>query len=190
MFEKPVVGSLMRAMRHIQVDVEAGAGAYRAAVDGLRNGELTGVFPEAGVSASFSVRGLKTGAVRLAAERWVPIIPVAVWVGHRLRTKNRKIRFEERFVMPISFAITVTQAQDVRHATSILRDELQEPGRPAPTQLSGRRHRPVVAASRPRRNCTDSNRRDRSRCRMRPATSSRRRLGTWVSSQLRCSFLE
>lgn len=128
-FEKPIVGSLMRGMRHIPVDMEAGADAYRAAVDALRAGELIGVFPEAGVSASFSVRRLKTGAVRLAAEAGVPIIPVAVWGGHRLMTKNRKIRFGERFGMPVCFAIgdaiTVTPAQDVRQVTSILRDELQ-----------------------------------------------------------------
>lgn len=129
-FDKPVVGWLLRGMRHIPVDMAAGAEAYRAAVGALRSGELLGVFPEAGVSASFSVRSLKTGAVRLAAEAGVPIVPVAVWGGHRLLTKNRRIRFGERFGVPISFAfgapMTVTAAQDVRQATSELRDRLQE----------------------------------------------------------------
>ena len=128
-FDKPVVGSLMRGMRHIPVDMKAGADAYRAAVDALRAGELIGVFPEAGVSASFSVRELKSGAVRLAAEAGVPIIPVAVWGGHRLMTKNRKVPFGERFGMPVSFgfgeAISVEPEADVREATSVLRDELQ-----------------------------------------------------------------
>ncbi|HEU4808876.1 MAG TPA: lysophospholipid acyltransferase family protein [Homoserinimonas sp.] len=129
-FDKPIVGSLMRGMRHIPVDMKAGADAYRAAVDALRAGELIGVFPEAGVSASFSVRHLKSGAVRLAAEAGVPIIPVSVWGGHRLMTKNRKIRFAERFGMPVCFsfgdAITVEPAADVRQVTSVLRDELQQ----------------------------------------------------------------
>lgn len=129
-FEKPVVGSLMRGMRHIPVNMKAGADAYRAAVNALRAGELIGVFPEAGVSASFSVRGLKSGAVRLAAEAGVPIIPVSVWGGHRLMTKNRRIRFGERFGMPVSFgfgeAITVEPGADVREDTARLRDELQE----------------------------------------------------------------
>jgi 1-acyl-sn-glycerol-3-phosphate acyltransferase len=128
-FDRPVVGSLMRGMRHIPVNMEAGADAYRAAVEALRAGEAIGVFPEAGVSASFSVRDLKSGAVRLAAEAGVPIIPVAIWGGHRLMTKNRKIGFSERFGVPVSFAfgeaIAVGPEQDVREVTGELRNELQ-----------------------------------------------------------------
>jgi|SRR5690554_6700319 len=129
-FDKPAVGWLMRGMRHIPVDMKAGADAYRAAVDALRAGELIGVFPEAGVSASFSVRALKSGAARLAAEAGVPIIPVSIWGGHRLMTKNRRIGFTERFGIPVSFAfgpaIRVDPGADVRETTSRLRDELQE----------------------------------------------------------------
>lgn len=129
-FDKPVVGWLMRGMRHIPVDMKAGADAYRAAVNALRAGELIGVFPEAGVSASFSVRELKSGAVRLAAEAGVPIIPVSVWGGHRLLTKNRKIGITERFGIPVGFAfgkaMTVQPGADVREGTGRLREELQE----------------------------------------------------------------
>lgn len=128
-FDKPVVGSLLRGMRHISVDMTAGAAAYRNAVDALARGELVGVFPEAGVSASFDVRALKSGAVRLAQEAGVPIIPIAVWGGHRLLTKNRKIRFRERFGIPVSFAfgapIVVTEGADVKTETSRLRETLQ-----------------------------------------------------------------
>src|SRR4051794_1752261 len=94
-FQKPVVGSLMRGMKHISVDMSAGADAFAHAVTALRDGEIIGVFPEAGVSASFKVRDFKTGAVRLAAEAGVPIIPVAVWGGHRLMTKRHKVGFFE-----------------------------------------------------------------------------------------------
>ena len=128
-FDKPLVGTLLRGMRHISVDPAAGAAAYGDAVTALRRGELLGVFPEAGVNASFTVRALKTGAVRLAAEANVPIIPVAVWGGHRLMTKNRKIGFTERFGVPVSFAfgepITVSADDDVREATSRLHNQLQ-----------------------------------------------------------------
>lgn len=128
-FDKPVVGALMRGMRHISVDMSAGAAAYATAVEALRRGELIGVFPEAGVSASFTVRDLKTGAVRLAAEAGVPVIPVAVWGGHRLMTKRRKIGFFERFGVPVSFAIgapiTVASDADARESTNDLRATLQ-----------------------------------------------------------------
>jgi 1-acyl-sn-glycerol-3-phosphate acyltransferase len=129
-FDKPIVGHLLRGMRHIAVDMKAGAAAYAQAVTALRNGELLGVFPEAGVSASFTVRELKTGAARLAAEAGVPIIPIAVWGGHRLMTKRRRIRFTERFGVPVSFAfgapMAVAPDEDPHAVTARLRTTLQE----------------------------------------------------------------
>ncbi|RXZ50310.1 1-acyl-sn-glycerol-3-phosphate acyltransferase [Agromyces fucosus] len=128
-FDKPVVGSLLRSMKHIPVDMKAGAAAYAKAVSALRDGELLGVFPEAGVSASFTVRELKTGAARLAAEAGVPIIPVAVWGGHRLMTKGRKVKFFGRFGVPVSFAfgepIMVAAGEDPHTVTERLRATLQ-----------------------------------------------------------------
>jgi 1-acyl-sn-glycerol-3-phosphate acyltransferase len=128
-FDTPVVGWLLRGMRHIAVDMKAGAAAYAKAVAALRSGELLGVFPEAGVSASFTVRELKTGAVRLAAEAAVPVIPVAVWGGQRLLTKRRRIRFRERFGVPVAFSfgapIVVGADEDPHVATDRLRTSLQ-----------------------------------------------------------------
>ena len=128
-FDTPVVGWLLRGMRHIPVDMKAGAAAYAKAVAALRRGELVGVFPEAGVSASFTVRELKTGAVRLAAEAGVPIIPVGVWGGQRLLTKRHRIGFFERFGVPVSFAFgaptLVGADEDARLATERLREALQ-----------------------------------------------------------------
>lgn len=125
-FDKPVVGWLMRSMRHISVDMTAGADAYKEAVAALRQGELIGVFPEAGVSASFTVRELKTGAARLAAEAGVPLIPVAVWGGQRLMTKGHKVRASERFGVPVSFAFgaPLPADGDPREVTERLRVEL------------------------------------------------------------------
>ena len=104
-FDKPVVGWLLRGMRHINVDMTAGAQAYADAVRALSAGELVGVFPEGGVNASFTVRDLKTGAARMAKEADVPIIPIAVWGGHRLLTKNHKPSVGEAYRTPVSFAV-------------------------------------------------------------------------------------
>jgi 1-acyl-sn-glycerol-3-phosphate acyltransferase len=129
-FDKPVVGSLLRGMKHIPVDMSAGGEAYAQAVAALERGEIIGVFPEAGVSASFTVRDLKSGAVRLAAQAGVPIIPVAVWGGQRLLTKNRKIRLRDRLGVPVDFAFgapqLVAEGDDVTAATARLRETLQE----------------------------------------------------------------
>jgi 1-acyl-sn-glycerol-3-phosphate acyltransferase len=87
-FRHPVSGPLMRGMKHLPVDRAAGATAYRAAVDALRAGEVVGVFPEGTISRSFAVKDLKAGAVRMAQEAHVPLIPMAVWGGQRVYTKG------------------------------------------------------------------------------------------------------
>ncbi|MGA1838266.1 lysophospholipid acyltransferase family protein [Herbiconiux sp. 11R-BC] len=129
-FDKPVVGALLRGMKHIEVDMAAGGAAYAQAVEALRRGELIGVFPEAGVSSSFTVRELKSGAVRLAAEAGVPVIPVAVWGGQRLLTKNRTIRMRHRVGVEVDFAfgrpLAVLPGDSPADATAALRTELQQ----------------------------------------------------------------
>ena len=85
---KPFVDAVCQLCEHITVDRSDGAAAYRESVAALRRGEYLAVLPEAGVSRSFSVRQLKTGAVRMAAEAGVPIIPVSVWGGHRMLTRG------------------------------------------------------------------------------------------------------
>lgn len=128
-FDKRVVGSFMRNMKHIPVDMKAGASAYAAAVTALRSGELIGVFPEAGVSASFTIREFKTGAVRLAAEAGVPLVPIAVWGGQRLMTKNRKITLRERLGAPIVIVVgepmTLSAGDDPLAATARLKTTMQ-----------------------------------------------------------------
>lgn len=128
-FTHPVAGAVLRSMGHIAVDMTAGADAYAQAVSSLRAGEVLGVFPEGGVSASFTVRALKTGAVRMAAEAGVPVIPIAVWGGHRLITKNHKPSLREAIGTPIRYAIgepvNVDLAGDPKQLTLRLHDTLQ-----------------------------------------------------------------
>ncbi|BCJ60632.1 lysophospholipid acyltransferase family protein [Micromonospora endophytica] len=88
-FRHRVSGPLMRGMRHIPVDRRAGAESYAAAVTALRAGEAVGVFPEATISRSFTVKELKSGATRMAREAGVPVLPVALWGTQRLWTKGR-----------------------------------------------------------------------------------------------------
>jgi 1-acyl-sn-glycerol-3-phosphate acyltransferase len=127
-FRNPVIGFVLRNAQQIPVDLHAGADAYQEAIADLRAGALVGVFPEAGVDASFTVRPLKTGAVRLAREAGVPVIPISVWGGQRLLTKAHKIPFRERFGVPVSFAFGAPMdvSLEERHiATVELRARLQ-----------------------------------------------------------------
>src|SRR3954453_18715950 len=82
-------GPFMRAMHHIPVDRKAGAAAFESAVRALKDGEVVGVFPEATISTSFTVKDLKAGAARMAVDAGVPVVPAAVWGGQRIATKGR-----------------------------------------------------------------------------------------------------
>jgi 1-acyl-sn-glycerol-3-phosphate acyltransferase len=85
-FESRLSGWLMRAMHHVPVDRWSGAIAYRQARRLLDEGEVVGVFPEATISRSWLVKGLKPGAAGLAVSRSVPLIPAVVWGSHRIMT--------------------------------------------------------------------------------------------------------
>ncbi|MET0764689.1 MAG: lysophospholipid acyltransferase family protein [Blastococcus sp.] len=90
-FDHWLAGPAMRAMQHIPVDRRAGAAAFEAAVRALKDGKVVGVFPEATISRSFTVKDLKAGAARMAVESGAPIIPAAVWGGQRVATKGHKV---------------------------------------------------------------------------------------------------
>lgn len=97
-FANRISGPLMRGMHHISVDRSAGQASYQEAVAALRAGEVVGVFPEATISRSFTVKPIKTGAVRMAAEAGVPVLPVTVWGSQRLWTKGRPKNLTQRHV--------------------------------------------------------------------------------------------
>lgn len=103
-FTHRISGPLMRGMHHIPVDRAAGKAAYDQAVTALRHGEVVGVFPEATISRSFTVKQCKNGAARMAAEAAVPLIPMAVWGAQRLWTKGRPRTLNTRHV-PITILI-------------------------------------------------------------------------------------
>src|SRR3954470_15865876 len=84
-------GPFMRAMQHIPVDRKAGAAAFESAVRALKDGQMVGVFPEATISRSFTVKDLKAGAARMAVDAGVPIIPAAVWGGPRIPPKGHPV---------------------------------------------------------------------------------------------------
>jgi len=90
-FEHPVGGPVMRSFHHISVDRSAGAESMAVAVRRLREGEVVGIFPEATLSRSFLIKPLKTGAVRIAAEARVPLVPIVLFGTQRFLTKGRKM---------------------------------------------------------------------------------------------------
>jgi 1-acyl-sn-glycerol-3-phosphate acyltransferase len=97
-FEHRVSGPLMRGMRHIPVDRGAGAGSYATALRMLKAGEVVGVFAEATISRSFTVKDIRNGAIRMAQATNTPVIPMALWGSQRFWTKGRPRKLLQRHV--------------------------------------------------------------------------------------------
>ena len=123
-------GPAVSAAGHVVVGYESGSGAYDAAVGKLRAGEYIAILPEAGVSRSFTVRECKTGAVRMAAEAGVPIIPVSVWGAHRLMTRHHAFSPRRSWRAPVRIHVGEPErpgaGADVLAATARLRTALQD----------------------------------------------------------------
>jgi 1-acyl-sn-glycerol-3-phosphate acyltransferase len=107
-FDHWLSGPFMRAMRHIPVDRRAGSAAFEAAVRALKDGEIVGIFPEATISTSFTVKELKAGTARLAIDAGVPIIPAAVWGGQRVATRNHKVELRRNVAVTVILGEPIT----------------------------------------------------------------------------------
>jgi 1-acyl-sn-glycerol-3-phosphate acyltransferase len=123
-FDHRISGPLMRGMHHIPVDRDAGLASYRQALAALKDGEVVGVFPEATISRSFTVKDMKTGAARMASAAAVPIIPMALWGSQRMWTKGRPRTLTRRH-LPISIAVGEPLHPAPRDKGETVMDELR-----------------------------------------------------------------
>jgi 1-acyl-sn-glycerol-3-phosphate acyltransferase len=120
-----VVGFLIKHTGTIPVDRRAGAGAYAAAVQALRHGELVGVYPEATISRSFELKEFKTGAVRMAVEAQVPIVPLIVWGAQRVWTKDHpKSLGRNKIPMIVSVGSPIQPTGSSQELDSVLRESM------------------------------------------------------------------
>jgi 1-acyl-sn-glycerol-3-phosphate acyltransferase len=102
LFDHRWTGPLMRSLHHIEVDRAEGEASMRTAVDYLRAGEAVGIFPEATISRALELKEFKTGAVRIAAEAGVPVVPVILWGTQRMMTKDHPRDFSRGKTITIS----------------------------------------------------------------------------------------
>ena len=128
-FDNKIAGPLMRGMHHINVDRSNGSASFVAALRSLKDGEIIGIFPEGTISTSFEIKGLKSGAVRLAIGAGIPIIPTIVWGGQRVYTKGVKPNFKRnKTPVSVSFGepIFYSRETDVEVAEAHLREVMIE----------------------------------------------------------------
>lgn len=156
-FKHPVSGPLMRGMKHIAVDREAGSQAFRDALAALKAGEVVGVFPEATISRSFLLKDFMPGAARLAQATGAPLVPMVLWGSQRIYTKGRPrdLSRGKTIMMAVGEPLTPAKKEDSLEVTAelksrmaVLLDRVQReyPDRPAgpedlwwvPASLGGR----------------------------------------------------
>ncbi|MCY7402685.1 MAG: 1-acyl-sn-glycerol-3-phosphate acyltransferase [Nocardioides sp.] len=106
LFDHRAVGPLMRSLHHIEVDRASGEKSLDTALAHLRAGEAVGIFPEATISRAMDLKEIKTGAVRIAAEAGVPLVPVILWGTQRMMTKDHPRDFSRGKTI----AVTVGEA--------------------------------------------------------------------------------
>ena len=149
-FDNKIAGPLMRGMHHINVDRSNGSASFVAALRALKTGEIIGIFPEGTISTSFEIKGLKSGAVRLAAGAGVPIVPTIVWGSQRIWTKKVKRNLRRQGV-PITVAfgepLYFDKKSDVETGEKLLRETmlkmLHEVQEKYPDSHEGQRWAPV-----------------------------------------------
>jgi 1-acyl-sn-glycerol-3-phosphate acyltransferase len=99
-----IVDFLIKHSKTIPVDRRSGADAYGVAVQRLREGEIVGVYPEATISRSFELKEFKSGAIRMAQDAHVPIVPMIVWGAQRVWTKDHPHNLGRK-KLPIAVAV-------------------------------------------------------------------------------------
>lgn len=114
-FDHAIAGPVMRSMHHISVDRGDGIDSYNEAVRYLKAGEAVGIFPEATISRAMELKEFKTGAVRMAAEAGVPILPVILFGTQRMLTKDHP----KDFSRGTTIAITVGEPFEVTGANPV-----------------------------------------------------------------------
>ena len=112
---RPLVWRAMDAMGHVPVDRQAPAAAYLATRRLLRDGEAVCVFPEAGISHSFTVRALMRGTAALARETGVSVVPAALWGPQRITSvgdPTRRPDLRRGRIVDVSFGTPMHAAPD------------------------------------------------------------------------------
>ncbi|CUR57466.1 putative Phospholipid/glycerol acyltransferase [metagenome] len=125
----------MDRMRHVPVDRTVPAHAYLLARRRLEEGEALGIFPEAGISYSFTVRALMPGVAALARATGAPVVPVAIWGSQRIWSVRRPVngrqprpRLRRGQLVDICFGapMSVAATDDLSAWTSLLGARLTE----------------------------------------------------------------
>ncbi|MCC5947491.1 MAG: 1-acyl-sn-glycerol-3-phosphate acyltransferase [Nitriliruptoraceae bacterium] len=123
---------VVRFVDAVPVDRRPGAdrtAPFGAAVAALRSDDLVLVAPEGTISPSFELLPFRSGAVRMAQQAGVPLVPSVSWGSHRMVTYGHRFSLRRAFGLPVEVAfgppIDVPAAADVDEVTAQLREAMR-----------------------------------------------------------------
>ena len=132
-FKTPLMKTLFNNLGAFRVDRENPERAWEKAKEILRGGECIGIFPEGTRSKDGNLGEFKTGAVRLAIEMQVPIVPMAVIGSKNALPKGNLVmkptQVKVRVGDPIlynDYDFNSISYQDIRRLTDDLRNTIWE----------------------------------------------------------------
>lgn len=131
MFDKPLIGRILRSAKQVPVPRGSQRGrreAFEHTVRALREGEAVAVAPEQTISRSFELLPFTKGTVRMAQEAGVPIVPSVNWGTQRFATKGRPIDWGARRIpVFVRYAepFHVGPEDDLDEANEHLRGEME-----------------------------------------------------------------
>ena len=124
LFTHPTLSWLMRLTNQIKVErfVDNKKSAIAEAKQTLIRGELLGIFPEGSRSRSGEIQRAFDGAVRIAIEMGVPIIPVGIIGTFNILPPHRKIPQLKRCQIVIGKPINLNNLGRNKYDTTLIRD--------------------------------------------------------------------
>jgi 1-acyl-sn-glycerol-3-phosphate acyltransferase len=132
-FKTPIVKTLFNNLGAFKVDRDTPERGWEKAKEIIRGGEWVGIFPEGTRSRDGTLGEFKTGAVRLAIEMQVPIVPMAVIGSRNALAKGNLVmkptQVKVRVGDPITyndFDINSVSYNDIKRLTDELRNNVWE----------------------------------------------------------------
>ncbi len=130
-FKTPIMRTLFNNLGAFRVDRENPDRAWEKAKEIIRGGEWVGIFPEGTRSTEengFALGEFKTGAVRLAIEMDVPIVPMAVVGSRKALSKGKLVMKPTQVIVRVGdpiyyhdYDINMISYEDIRRLTDELR---------------------------------------------------------------------
>jgi len=98
--------------------------AFKTALEGLRKGDLFGIFPEGSRSPDGKMRKAKNGVARMALLSGVPVVPIGIGGSYEIMPKGKMFPRFRRAVIRVGEPMAFGKEKDPEKITSSIMKEI------------------------------------------------------------------